>query len=323
MNIEKKENNRMEIPIYLFTGFIESGKTTVIKDTLMQPDFVEGAKTLLILCEEGEEEYDYDYFKENQIDLVIIEEQEKITETWLQSLDIQHEPDQIVIEYNGTWDIDKILEVRMPKGWAMAEIISTVDASAFEMQLKNMRTMIMEQIFDSDLIIFNRCNENTPKANFRRIIKAINRKAQIIYELESGEIDNSMKDILPFDTEKNQILIEDDDYGIWYLDAFDYPEKYINKELMFKAIVYRGENIGAKSFIPGRFVMTCCEDDVSFFGYLCKIDQEMNVKHRDWVQVTVEFKFEYVKEYKKEGPVLYLKHIEPAEKPMEELVYLN
>lgn len=321
--VEKKVRKNMEIPIYLFTGFIESGKTTTINETLKEPEFVKGVRTLLLVCEEGDEEYDNNYLKENDIDLFMIEEQEQLTENLLQSLDIQYEPDQVVIEYNGTWELDKILEVSMPKGWVMAEIISTVDASTFELYLSNMRTLILEQIFDSNLIIFNRCNENTPKANFRRSIKAINRKAQIIYELENGEIDNTMENILPFNTEQDSIIIEDDDYGIWYLDALDYPDKYCNKELTFKAIIYKGKGTDENTFVPGRFAMTCCADDISFFGFLCKSEQKTQIKHKDWVNVTVEFRYEYVKEYKEKGPILYLKHLEPTQKPVEDLVYLN
>ncbi|RDU24836.1 TIGR03943 family putative permease subunit [Anaerosacchariphilus polymeriproducens] len=313
----------MEIPIYLFTGFLESGKTTVIKETLKDPEFVKGIRTLLIICEEGEVEYDNEYLRENNIDTYWIEEPEQFNENLLFGLELKYEPDQVLIEYNGTWDLEPILDAAMPKGWVIGEIISLIDATTFDIYLSNMRSMILEQLFDSDLIIINRCNETTPKSKFRRSIKAINRKAQIVYELESGEIDNSMEDILPFETEKDSLVIDDDDYGIWYLDALDYPQKYIGKKITFRAILYKKKELDERSFIPGRFVMACCEDDVTFFGFLCKSEQKVDFRHRDWVRVTAEFRYEYVKEYKDKGPVLYLQNIELADKPIEKLVYLN
>lgn len=46
-----------EIPVYLFVGFLESGKTKFIQETFEDPNFDSGDKTLLLICEEGEEEY--------------------------------------------------------------------------------------------------------------------------------------------------------------------------------------------------------------------------------------------------------------------------
>lgn len=319
----RRSGSEVEIPIYLFTGFLESGKTTAIMDTLKDPEFVKGARTLLIICEEGEVEYNNEYLKNHNIDTYRIEEPEQFNENLLFSLELKYEPDQVLIEYNGTWELDTILDAALPKGWVIGEIISLIDATTFDMYLTNMRSMMLEQLFDSDLIIINRCNETTPKSRFRRSIKAINRKAQIIYELESGEIDNSMEDILPFETEEGSLVIEDDDFGIWYLDALDYPHKYIGKKITFRAILYKRKELDECSFIPGRFVMTCCEDDITFFGFLCKSEEKVEFAHRDWVTITAEFRYEYAKEYKDKGPVLYLQNIEPADEPIEKLVYLN
>ena len=49
-----------EMPVYLFTGFLESGKTTFIKETLGDPRFNNGQRTLILLCEEGETELELD-----------------------------------------------------------------------------------------------------------------------------------------------------------------------------------------------------------------------------------------------------------------------
>ena len=50
----------MEIPVYLFTGFLDSGKTKFIQETLEDVNFNNGEKILLVVCEEGEEEYNED-----------------------------------------------------------------------------------------------------------------------------------------------------------------------------------------------------------------------------------------------------------------------
>ncbi|OYP12814.1 hypothetical protein CG709_08230, partial [Lachnotalea glycerini] len=67
----------MEVPVYLFTGLLESGKTGFIKDTIQDPNFSHGEKTLIILCEEGLEEFDETFLKENGASIVIVESDEK------------------------------------------------------------------------------------------------------------------------------------------------------------------------------------------------------------------------------------------------------
>lgn len=47
----------MVTPVFVCTGFLDSGKTTLVKETLMEQEWIEPGLTLLILCEEGEEEY--------------------------------------------------------------------------------------------------------------------------------------------------------------------------------------------------------------------------------------------------------------------------
>ena len=229
----------MEIPVYLFSGFMDSGKTSLIKETLIEENFGEGAKTLLIACEDGEVEYDEAELAKANTKLVMIEEEEEFTEEKLKELDNQYKPDQVFIEYNGTWEVATLMEMNLPKGWMIVQALATVDATTFDMYLANMRAMIMEQIFQADVVIINRCDDNTPKGKFRRAIKVINRKAQIAYERADGTVDNGEMEELPYDLNQDIIDITDMDYGIWYMDALDDPRKYEVKKVRFLALVYR------------------------------------------------------------------------------------
>ncbi len=314
----------MEVPVYLFTGFMDSGKTTLIRQTLVEEDFGEGAKTLLIACEDGEVEYDENELLKANTKLVMIEKEDDFNEITLKKLDDTYHPDQVFIEYNGTWEVATILEMKLPKNWTLVQSLATVDATTFEVYLNNMRTMIMEQLFAADVVIFNRCDDDTPKGKFRRVVKAKNRKAQIAYERADGTVDDGEMEELPYDITQDIIEITDMDYGIWYLDALDDPKKYEGKKVRFLALVYRPEGKLKKGvFIPGRFAMTCCAADISFVGFKCKYDRASEIPHRSWITITAEMKTEFALEYKGKGPVLYAIDWQPAEKPEEELVYFN
>lgn len=314
----------MEVPVYLFTGFMDSGKTSLIRQTLIENDFGEGAKTLLIVCEDGDEEYEESALLKANTKLVMLEKEEDFTEETLHKLNDAYRPDQVFIEYNGTWEMGVFVDVNMPKGWILVQSLATVDASTFEVYLANMRTMMMEQLFLSDVVIFNRCDDDTPKGKFRRTVKAKNRKAQIVYERADGTVDENDMEELPYDLNADIIDISDMDYGIWYLDAMDDPRKYEGKKVRFLALVYRPENKLKKGvFIPGRFAMTCCVDDITFIGFKCKSERASQIPHKSWITITAEMKTEFAMEYKGKGPVLYALEIEEAKKPEDELVYFN
>ena len=289
----------MEIPVYLFTGFMDSGKTSLIRQTLIENDFGEGAKTLLIVCEDGDQEYDEDELLKVNTKLVMIEKEEDFNEDTLKKLSDAYRPDQVFIEYNGTWEMATFLDMTMPKGWVLVQSLATVDATTFENYLTNMRTMIMEQLFAADVVIFNRCDDDTPKGKFRRAVKAKNRKAQIAYERADGTVDEGDAEELPYDLNADIIEITDMDYGIWYLDALDNPRKYEGKKVRFLALVYRPENKLKKGvFIPGRFAMTCCANDITFIGFKCKSEEASRFPHKSWVTVTAEMHVEFAMEYK-------------------------
>lgn len=309
-----------EIPVYLFTGFMDSGKTTLIRQTLLHENFGEGAKTLLIVCEDGEEEYGEDELLQANIQLLMVEKEEDFTEALLKNINRQYDPDQVFIEYNGTWGIDTVLEASLPKGWVIIQSLAVADASVFEMHLNNMRAMVLEQLFKADAVIFNRCNDNTPKGKFRRAVKAVNRPAQIVYEREDGTIDEG-KEELPFDLNQEIIEIADEDYVIWYMDAQENYKKYDGKKVEFTALAYNPDKLKKDIMVPGRFAMTCCADDAAFLGFKCRSPQAASIPHKSWIHIAAEIRVEFAMEYKGKGPVLYPFHIEPAQKPEDEFVY--
>lgn len=311
-----------EKPVYLFTGFMDSGKTTLIKETLVENGFAEEGKSLIICCEDGEAEYNETELVKINASLVMIEKEENLTAEFLKEIDAKYQPEQIFLEYNGTWGMNTLMETELPKGWMIVQSLATVDATTFDMYLANMRTMIMEQLFAADVVIFNRCDDSTDKGKYRRNVKALNRKAQIVYEREDRTLDEREEE-LPFDISADELDITDADYAIWYMDCMEHPQNYEGKKVKFHALVYNPDKLRKGVFVPGRFAMTCCVDDVTFIGFKCKYKDEDKIPHKSWIRITAEVHMEFAREYKGKGPVLYPVSIEPAEKPEDDLVYFS
>ena len=311
-----------EIPVYLFTGFMDSGKSSLVQETLFENEFGEGAKGLIIMCEDGEVEYDEAKLNTINVKLTSIENEEEFTAEKLEQINSEYLPEQVFIEYNGTWGIDKILEVKLPKNWVIVHSLATIDSTTFDLYMNNMRVMMQEQVFASDVVIFNRTDDDTDRGHLRRMIKNINRKAQIVYERKDGTIDERPEE-LPFDVNQDVIELSDADYAIWYMDAMENYKKYNGKKIKFLALVYNPDELKKGFMVPGRFAMTCCIDDVTFIGFKCKYDKEHEIPHKSWITITAEIHVEFAREYKGKGPVLYPNSNEPAEKPEDELVYFS
>ena len=314
----------MDIPVYLITGFLESGKTSFINETIADPEFSAGERTLLICCEEGEIEYDMKMLKDNKVSLVVVDDKEQLTEEFLRKCQAKYRPQRVMIEYNGTWDFDLIFDLAVPRGWITAQIITTVNAETFDVYMNNMRSLMANQMANSDLIIFNRCDENTKKNALRRSIKVLNRRAQIVYEGKDGNImNNNEEEDLPYDINADVVEIVDDDYGIFYIDASDNPSKYEGKTVKIKGMVYQPPGMPKTCFVPGRFAMTCCADDMAFVGFISNYEFADKLKEKERVSVTAKIKNEYHPGYQEVGPVLYVDEVAKASQPEEPIVYFN
>ena len=313
----------MPVPIYVFTGFLESGKTTLIKETMSSEGFYEGEKTVLLLCEEGMEEYDDAFCKQYNTYIVNVEKEEQLSYKLFEKIENFYHPDRVFVECNGMWSVSKLMETQIPRNWVFAQTISTVDASTFMMYVNNMRSVIYEQLLHSELIICNRCNPSIKKSFLRGNIKAINKSAQLIYEGKDGMPEEFGEEDLPFDLNADVIEILDDDYGLWYMDMLDHPRKYHNKTLRVKGQVIKTSETGKNAFILGRYAMVCCADDTSLVGVLCETSNASTLKENDWIVVEAQVHVDFDPEYGGDIGVLIAKSIESCDAMDDPLVYFN
>ena len=304
-------------PVYMINGFLDSGKSEFIKYTLGQPYFQIKGKTILILCEEGEIEYEEELLKKSRTEIVRIEEESDFTRENLARIDKQYKPERIVIEFNGMWNAKN---VKYPLNWQLEQQITNIDASTFPMYYTNMKSLLAEMLRASEMIIFNRCDGIEDLASYKRNVKAINQKADIIFEGSQGEINEIFEDDLPYSLNDDPIELNDQGFGIWYLDSLDHLERYEGKRVSFLGMVAKPDTFPKGYFVPGRMAMTCCAEDMAFLGFACKYDGTDSLKSRDWVKVTALVKREYFKDYDGEGPVLYAEKVEKAKAPKEEAI---
>lgn len=304
-------------PVFIINGFLESGKTEFICYTLDQPYFQIKGRTLLILCEEGENEYEEKLLKKSRTDLVLIEDEEEFNTAHLMELEKQYKPERILIEYNGMWNFKNM---KLPFHWRVEQQITTIDASTFPMYYTNMKSLLAEMIRSSEMIIFNRCDGIEDLSSYKRNVKAINQRADIIFEDSEGEINQIFEDDLPYSLDAPVLELDNEGYGIWYLDSLDHLERYIGKTVQFLAMVMKPKEFPKGYFIPGRMAMTCCAEDMAFLGFACKYAQADKLTDKQWVKVTAKVEKEYFEDYQGEGPVLHAISVEQARAPKETVI---
>lgn len=314
-----------ELPAYLFWGFLESGKTTLIKDTLSQDYFNDGERTMILSFEEGEEEYDKEMLEKTNSFVIQLDSIEDLTKDFIISCQKNYHPDRVMIEYNGMYQIEGLMDVVDETDLEVYQTIVTVDASTADMYLKNMKSLFVEMFKMADLVIFNRCDDKTNVGSYRRSIKAVNPRAQVGFERADGR-EMEMEEILPYNLQDEVIKVADEDYGIWYIDAMERPQVYEGKTVEFKGEVQRSPKMPSGMIIPGRRAMTCCEDDITFIGYLCRLHKTKSktlkrIINKEWVTVTAQIHSRYNEAYDKTMPVLTATRIEKAEPPKQTLVY--
>ena len=307
------QEEEYQIPIFLINGQLDSGKTRFIQDTIAMGQFAEAKNKLLIVCEEGEEEYSEKLLKDNGVDMVVLEKEE-LTEEKLNELDKEYDPWIVIVEYNGMWDPALIMATAKPRGWDIYQSITLVDAASFNLQWNNMRSIVAETVKYADMVIFNRCKSGMDLGSYRRSMSTLlaSSAASDVYKRQEQ---------LPYDVNADVIEIDDADYGIWYMDVSERPDVYVGKKVRFKGQVLKNKYFKDKNFVPGRKVMTCCAEDTQFIGYISFYNDIASLENRQWITVTATVKVEFQMAYKKKGPVLYVEKVEPAEPPVEEMVY--
>ena len=308
-----------QIPVYAFTGFLDSGKTKFIQETLEDPRFNAGERTLLLVFEEGEEEYDFSAYPHKNVYLEVLD-QETVTTKDLQALAKKCKAQRVVIELNGMQLVGD-LYTRFPAEWVLAQEVMFADSTTFIAYNANMRNLVMDKLVGAQMVVFNRLNDGQDTMPLHKIARAANRRIDILYEYTDGSTSfDDIEDPLPFDINAPVIEIKDEDYALWYRDVTEEPLKYQGRQIRFKAQVamLRREKNGM--FAPGRFVMTCCVDDIQFCGVPCKYADAAKLESRSWVMVEATISAEKHPLYQGElGPVLTAISVEKAEPAMEEV----
>lgn len=303
-------------PVFLINGFLEAGKTEFLSFTMEQDYFQTEGKTLLIVCEEGENEFEDDLLTDTNTTMITVDSLKEITPERLNEFKLMHNPERVLIEWNGMWNQD---ELKLPEDWTIYQQITIIDMSTFDVYVKNMKSLMAAMIRNSELVICNRCDGIEDLENYKRLIKSMNTKCEVVFEDENGEIEEISEEDLPYDLSADVVEISPEAYGIWYIDCMDKPDRYVGKVVEFTAMVLKSPKFPKNYFVPGRMAMTCCADDMTFLGYICKAKEARNLETKQWVKVRARVAVEYWQDYEGEGPVLYAEEVVPAE-PIEEVV---
>lgn len=304
------------IPVFLVTGFLEAGKTGFLQFTMEQEYFRTEGKTLLIICEEGDTEYDEELLRETKTTAVCFGHKEELSPERLEELELLHNPERVLIEWNGMWDPG---DLRLPADWFLHQQVTLIDASTFPLYAANMKPLLAAQVRNSELIICNRCDGVADLSGYRRTLKALNQKAEFVFEGSGGEMKQISEADLPYDLTREIIQIPPAAFGIWYMDCLDKAERYEGKTVEITGMVLKTPNFPKNYFVPGRMAMTCCEDDMTFLGFICKYRNARNLETKQWVRVRAAIAYEYWQDYGDKGPVLYADQVEIVE-PIREII---
>ena len=308
-----------EIPVFLFLGFLDAGKTKFIQETFEDPRFDDAReRTLLLVTEEGEEEYDPSRFvvKNYQLEVIPQEELNLATLTMLQK---KYRPQRVVVEYNGMLTLDKFFEA-MPDGWMIAQVMTFFDSATFMSYNQNMRQLVYDKLQYADMVVFNRFAPSYSQEEYHKVVRSDSRRPQIVYEYTDGQaVYDEIVDPLPYDVNAKVIEIEDRDYAFFYRDLVEETDKYIGKTVRFKGMVAVDKRMPQGTIVVGRHIMTCCAADIAYSGLVCLHASVLPLRLRDWVTVTARIDFGYHDIYSQEGPILKASAIEYAQPPEEEV----
>ncbi len=311
-----------EVSVYLFLGFLDSGKTKFIQETLEDPRMENGERTMLLVCEEGEEEYDPSRFKVKNVAIESIESAEDLNGRTLEYLTVKNKAERVVVEFNGTWLLQQFFDA-MPENWVINQMMTFFDASTFISYNKNMRQLVFDKINMTQMVVFNRFKGEYEKEEFHKTVRGISRRPDIVYEYIGGKVVyDDMEDPMPFDVNAPVIRIEDRDFAWFYRDLSENTPQYIGKTVCFKGMAAVSKKVPAGCIVIGRFIMTCCEADIAYDGFALKTNNLIeNVATKDWLIITAKIGYEYSAVYRQQGPVLSAEKIERCEPlPQDEAV---
>ena len=310
------------IPVYLVCGFLDAGKTNFIAPMLSNDEFTKGERTLLLVTEEGEEEYDPQALAHYDVECQVLEDKSEFTRENLFQLTRKYKPTQIVLEYNGMWQLQD-MEDAFPPNWALYQVVTVVEAPTFDAYAKNMASLMMEKLRNADMLIFNRVTDELADQLRQRNLKMLNRRAEMYLEYADGErVEDYDNGLCPFDLSKPVLELSDEDFGFWYTDCMDNMERYEGKTVRFRGMVAKSDKFPKGCYAVGRFAMVCCAQDTTFLGVLCNGSEQRWLNNKEWVEVTGKVRLKKLPIYQGEaGPVLYTAEVKPAEPPKDPMVY--
>lgn len=305
----------MMLPVFLFTGFLDSGKTTFLQSMLEDPGFNEGQRTLVLLCEEGEEELEPKRFSINNVTIQTIGDQSELTQGNMILWQRKAAATRIMIEYNGMWQMNDLFD-RLPENWGIAQETMMVDASTIAAFNANMRQLVVDKLNTAELVIFTRVEPDADRMELHKLVRGVSRGAQIVYDLTDGtSVEDDIEDPLPFDINADIIEIADTDYALFYRDLVDEPAKYEGKTVRYKGLCANNMRMPKDTFLAGRHIMTCCEADIAYCPLVCRYDRAKSVKHKSWGIVEGRINVQFSNIYGKKGPVVTVRSFSPAEQP--------
>lgn len=302
-----------EVSVYMFLGFLDSGKTKFIQETLEDPRMENGERTMLLVCEEGEEEYDCSSFKVKGVKVEYLEGAEELNERTLSYLAKKNRAQRVVVEYNGTWLLQQFFDA-MPENWVINQMMTFFDATTFLSYNTNMRQLVFDKINMTQMVVFNRFKGEYSQEEFHKVVRGISRRPDIVYEYIGGKaVFDEIEDPMPFDVNAPVVTVGDRDFAWFYRDLSENTEQYVGKTVRFKGMAAVSRKVPSGCIVIGRYIMTCCEADIAYDGFALKLNKLMDgIATKDWLIVTAKVGIEYNAVYRSRGPVLSAISVERA-----------
>ena len=306
----------MQIPVYLILGFLDAGKSQFVNGVLAD-GLATDHRTLLLQCEEGDVEYDPALLK--NVTVVTVEDEEELTPMFLRECEKKYHPRQVLVEYNGMWQMETLLD-HLPPSWFAAQTFTFVEAGTFDVYSRNMGQLMAEKVKAADVLVFNRCTPELKDSLRARNLRMANRKAEIYLEDTNGVDENYLTgEECPFDLTQDVIHIPDEDFGVWYVDVMDHPQRYEGKTIHAKLVMMRSTKYRGVC-CPGRFAMVCCANDVASLGLIAQGEGLEQYRNKQWLDATFRVSIHQHPAYDWPGPFMDILESRPCEKAEPELL---
>ena len=312
-------NTPAEVPVYLFLGFLDAGKTKFIQETLEDSRFNAGERTLLLVCEEGEEEFNPLRFSGKNVFRRVVDDPAELTPDNLDRWVAENRAERVVIEYNGMWMLQDLYQA-MPDSWVVYQTFMMADATTIFLYNSNMRNLVYDKLAASDFVVFNRYNDSIDNMELHKLARAASRGIDIAYEYPDGKtVYDDIEDPLPFDLDAPVVKIEDRDYALFYRDIAEETQKYQGKTLEFTGRVAKDRSMKDDTFAVGRHVMTCCVEDIRYMALAARWPNAAVLQNQEWVHLVGKIEMRFSRLYGRRGPVLMVETLLPTEQPEEEV----